>query len=100
MERTQQVHPNNLVMRPLLLPLALSESTHPMMLKKKNLWHSADTVKLPCANPGIGKTIFKKDMPRLARLPYDRANPLPRRFLGIVAYDGTEYCGFQTQPNG
>ena len=37
---------------------------------------------------------------RTARRPYDRENPLPRRFKGVVAYDGTEYAGWQTQPSG
>ena len=37
---------------------------------------------------------------RASRQAYDRANPLPRRFCGVVAYDGTDYKGWQTQQPG
>lgn len=41
---------------------------------------------------------------RATRLAYDRATReaagLPRRFRGVVAYDGTSYVGWQTQPSG
>ena len=51
-------------------------------------------------HPPVATMASPTTSPRTARRPYDRENPLPRRFKGVVAYDGTEYAGWQTQPSG